>query len=149
MHRIFGKKENVDYVERKGAYLVPIKNRKVAVVRTLKGLFLLGGGSELGETDQETIARECREEIGCTAFVDRRVCTAETYMKHPDIGYFHPIQTYYLGEISEQKQAPKENDHQLEWIAYPELKGKLFAEMQNWALEECWNMFCRKKNEEK
>ena len=141
MHRVFGNKENVIYLERKGAYLIPIKDNKVAVVKTPKGLFLLGGGSETNEIDSDTIIRECIEEVGCKAFIEKLVCTAETYMYHPQIGYFHPIQAYYLGELSEQEQVPKENDHCLEWIDYNELRGKMFSEMQNWALDMCWEVF--------
>jgi len=141
MHRVFGIKENVLYLERKGAYLIPIKDNKVAVVRTPKGLFFLGGGCKANEIAPDTIIRECIEEVGCTAFIGKLVCTAETYMHHPRIGYFHPVQVYYLGELSEQGKKPKENDHCLEWIDYNELRGKMFVEMQNWALDMCWEAF--------
>ena len=44
MHKIFGVQTKAEYFTRKGAYLIPIKDGKVAVVETPKGLFLLGGG---------------------------------------------------------------------------------------------------------
>ncbi len=31
---------------------------------------------------------------------------------------------------------PTEKDHHLYWIDYNILKGKMFVEMQNWALEQ-------------
>ena len=43
MHKIFGIKEDKIYLDRKGAYLVPIRGEKVGVVETTKGYFLLGG----------------------------------------------------------------------------------------------------------
>lgn len=96
MHRVFGKKEKAEYLDRTGAYLIPIKEGKIAVVKTPKGLFFLGGGKE-------------------------------------------------PGEISEKVQEPLETDHQLIWMEYSQLKGNLFVEMQNWALEQCWREY--EKNE--
>lgn len=79
--------------------------------------------------------RECMEEVGCTAVVKELVCSAETYTQHSGIGYFHPVQAYYLGELTPQTKEPTELDHKLVWVSYEKLKGKLFLEMQNWALE--------------
>ena len=113
MHRIFGKKENVEYTDREGAYLIPVYGTKIGIVQIPKGLFLLGGGIENRETHQECIKRECIEEIG----------------------YFHPIQTYYYGHLLTKIQEPIEKDHGFIWREYDDIKGKLYAEMQNWALE--------------
>ena len=137
MHKIFGTKENVEYFHRAGAYLIPIRDGKVGVIETAKGLFFIGGGVDAGETDEKCILRECLEETGYSAQVTGRVCSAESYGKHPQVGYFHPIQTYYLGTLGEQKQAPAEEDHRLVWMEYPTLRGKMHSEMQNWALEQC------------
>lgn len=138
MHRIFGIRENVRYVDRKGAYLVPIKDGQVAVIQTPKGYFFLGGGLDENETDELCIARECMEEAGYEVSVQKQICSAEMYEKHQTVGYFHPIQTYYAGELIAQTQQPIEHDHVLVWINYSELKGNMYAEMQNWALEQCW-----------
>ena len=137
-HKVFGAKENAEYVSRKGAYLIPINNDRVGVIQTPKGYFLLGGGIDSGETDEMCIARECLEETGYSALIKEKICTAETYEKHPEIGYFHPIQTYYIGELVEKKQTPIEEDHKLVWLNYSDLKGKMHVEMQNWALEQCF-----------
>lgn len=32
---------------------------------------------------------------------------------------------------------PTKTNHILMWFKYEEIKGKMFAEMQNWALEQC------------
>ena len=145
MHKIFGTNKGVEYVHRKGAYLIPIKNNCIGIVQTSKGLFFLGGGIDNEETDTLCIIRECLEEIGYSVLIKEKVCSAETYTKHSEIGYFHPIQTYYLGELVEQKQPPIESDHKLIWMDYDNLRGKMFLEMQNWALEQCWNTFKKEK----
>lgn len=139
MHKIFGTDEGVGYVHRKGAYLIPIKDGRIGIIQTPKGFFLLGGGIDEGETDISCITRECMEEAGYSVLIGKKVCSAETYAKHPVIGYFHPIQTYYLGELVEQKQIPTEPDHKLLWMDYYNLRGRMFLEMQNWALEQCWS----------
>lgn len=140
MHKVFGEKEDVRYVDRKGAYLIAIKDNKVAVIKTQKGYFLLGGGMENDETDEACIIRECLEETGYTVKIRKKVCSAETYARHPQIGYFHPIQNYYYGELLKQVREATESGHSLQWIDYGLIRGRMFTEMQNWALEQCWQI---------
>ena len=135
LHKVFGAKENAEYVDRKGAYLIPVKDDKVGIVKTPKGFFFLGGGIEKGESHNECIKRECLEEAGFEAAVGEKICSAETYFLHETIGYFHPIQTYYAGSLAEKISEPTESDHKFMWIDYDELSGKMYLEMQNWALE--------------
>ncbi len=136
MHKIFGKKENQNYYDRIGAYIIPIKDHQIAVVETDKGLFFLGGGIENNETDTECIKRECLEECGYNVSIKEKLCSAETYTTHAKIGYFHPIQTYYLGELLDKVQVPIEKEHKLLWFEINQIKGKMHAEMHNWVLEQ-------------
>lgn len=137
MTKVFGEKKNARYLTRKGAYIIPKKDGKIAVVKTPKGYFLIGGGIEFGESDEACIIRECLEEIGYEAVVGEYICSAETYTEHPEIGYFHPVQNYYYGELTEKVLLNQK--YNLEWVDYKDIKGNLFAEMQNWALEQCIN----------
>ena len=136
MHKIFGAKENAEYLDREGAYLIAYQNKQVAVVKTPKGYFFLGGGLENGESHLECLKRECLEEAGYLPYIEGKLCSAEAYVKHPTIGFFHPIQTYYVGKLQDKQSLPVEKDHILCWIEYEQLKGKMFVEMQNWALEQ-------------
>lgn len=145
MHKVFGEKAPVPYYDRKGAYLIPAKDDKIAVVKTPKGLFFLGGGLENGETDEACIRRECLEEAGVEVTIGEKIGSAETFTTHPRLGPFHPIQIYYAGEILKQVQAPLEKDHTLLFGSFQELDGKLFAEMQNWALQEFWKKHLQNK----
>ncbi|MBR6070097.1 MAG: NUDIX domain-containing protein [Ruminococcus sp.] len=142
MHRVFGVKENAEYRDREGAYIIPVRGDKVGVVRTHKGYFLVGGGIEDGESHTDCLVRECREETGYTVAVGERLCTAETYLFHSSIGYFHPIQTYYRGEFIAQETAPTESDHEFMWVRYDDIKGKMFFEMQDWALKKALEKRC-------
>ena len=136
MHRVFGRKEKVEYLDREGAYFIPCRNHQIGVVQTSKGYFFLGGGVEYGENHLECLERECMEEVGCSPCVEGKLCSAEAYMMHPTIGYFHPIQTYYFGTLLDRKITPAETDHILCWLEYDKIKGNMFVEMQNWALEQ-------------
>ncbi len=136
MHKIFGVKENINYTDRIGAYLLPIKDGKIAVIKTPKGYFFIGGGKNDTETDAECIMRECLEEIGYKVNIKEKICSAEAYIIHSEIGGFHPIQTYYSGELKEKITEPIESDHKLIWVKIEQLKGKMFAEMHNWVLEQ-------------
>lgn len=140
MHKVFGEKLNTNYSDREGAYLVCINEDKVAVVKTPKGFFFLGGGLEDNESAEVCITRECIEEIGYEVKIGDKVCSAEHYTYHKRIGYFHPVQHYYLGELIKMKESfTVEKDHTLMWLRYEELRGKMFSPMQNWALDMCWN----------
>ena len=139
MHKIFGIKEDAEYYDREGAYIIPLRGNKVGVVETPKGYFFLGGGLENGESHSDCIKRECLEEAGYTAIVGKKICSAETYCEHKTVGLFHPIQTYYSGELIEKVAEPTDADHRFLWVDYDDIKGKMFAEMQNWALEQCFD----------
>ncbi len=141
MHKVFGIKENCEYFDREGAYLIVYQNGKIGVVKTPKGYFFIGGGIENNESHFDCIKRECIEEVGYSCIIEKKLCSAETYTKHDTVGYFHPIQTYYTGTLLDKQFTPTETDHILCFIEYEKLKGKMFSKMQNWALEQ---FFCKK-----
>lgn len=148
MHKVFGRKEDAKYIDRQGAYLIPVRDGHFGVVQTAKGYFLLGGGLKEGESDKLCITRECIEEAGYRVSIKQEIGSAETYCIIPIIGYFHPIQRYYVGELLEKIQDPIEDNHILVWVKYEELKGKMYLEMQNWAIEEGWdNYLCEMKKQ--
>ena len=135
MHKVFGIKQNVEYVDREGAYVIVSDGDLIGVVKTPKGYFLLGGGIEGNENHRDSIIRECLEEAGLTVEVGKQLCSAETYTQHPQIGWFHPTQTYYEGKVISKVSEPFEKDHEFVWIEREKIRGKMLAEMQNWALE--------------
>ena len=140
MYKIFGEKEkNVEYLDRVGAYLIPYQDNKIGVVKTPVGYFLIGGGMEAGETLLDCINRECREETGFACSIEGEVCSGESYFKHPTIGYFHPIQTFYCGKLIGDEQPRLEKDYSLHWIDYDKIQGMLVSRLQNWAVEQFLN----------
>lgn len=145
MYKVFGTKENVEYVDRICVYLIPVRNNQVGVIETSKGYFFIGGGLNGDENHYECIKRECLEETGYLPYIKHKVCSAEEYTIHPTIEYFHPIQTYYVGDLIEKITFSTEVDHKLVWIDYDYLRGKMFVEMQNWALEQAIKIILNNK----
>ena len=145
MHKVFGIENKAEYYSRKGAYLIPIENGRIAVAKTPKGYFLLGGGLEPGEDEIESIVRECMEEVGCKAEVEKLLCTAEAFDVHPRKGFFHPVQSYYTGSIKGPVAEPLEKDHELQWLEYGFLHGRMFSQMQNWAIYMAWEDYNKNK----
>ena len=141
MHRIFGSKTPVSYHDRRGAYVLPVDAGLFGVVRIPKGLFMIGGGIEPGESEEDCISRECAEETGWSVRIDSFLCSAETYTVHSRLGPFHPIQSYYLGTLLAPDRKRIETDHVLVWLRPEELCGRMFSEMQNWAVEEAARRF--------
>lgn len=137
MHKIFGKKEDVEYTTRIGAYFIPIKDNKIGVIQTPKGFFLIGGGKEKNETNEDCLKRECLEEIGYDIKIDSKICSAETYTLHEKISYFHPVQTYYSGILKERIKTPIEKDHNLVWLEFDDIQNRMYSQMQNWAIKQC------------
>ena len=136
MHKIFGTKEDKEYKDRIGAYIIPVKGNEVGVVETPKGYFLLGGGLDANETDFQCIKRECLEESGYEVEIGEKVCSAETYMLHPTIGYFHPIQSYYVGKLLDKVKEPVAPDHVFKFVKFEDIENKMYLEMQRWAIEQ-------------
>lgn len=136
-HKIFGTRdESKHYIDRIGAYLIAVQGALLAVVQTPKGYFLPGGKMEQQESPAECIKREVSEETGYCVTVGDFIGSAESYLLHPEIGWFHPVQYYYSGVFLERTCVPIEPDHCLEWIPCSDLNGKFFAEQQEWAVKQ-------------
>lgn len=133
----FGMKENEkEYLEREGAYLIAVKNEKLAVVRTERGCFLIGGGLEENESHISCIKREALEETGYQVNVEGFIGSADTYCEHWTFGAFHPIQNYYYGQIEEKIKEAIEKDQHFEWIRLDDIEKEMFSEQQKWAVEK-------------
>lgn len=132
----FGEKvEGKAYYNREGAYLICLRDGKVGVVKTPKGYFLLGGGLDAGEEHVSCIEREVLEEAGYQCHVKSYVTSAEEYWVHEELGYFHPIQHYYYGELTEQLQESIEEDHDLEWISTEKIEERMKVKAQGFAIK--------------
>lgn len=141
--KVFGEKQTgIEYQDRVGAYAVMFdENNRAAAVRTKTGYFLLGGGIENGETDQECIIRECLEEAGCLVEVGQHICQASKYHWSDTLAYFmHNIGHFYLTRLVHLDSIPIEEDHQLVWLNRKECAQKLFLDHQAWVVEQVYQL---------
>lgn len=122
------------YHDRVGAYLIAMRAGAIALIQTPRGYFLPGGGMEPGESPEACIRRELLEETGYDVKLTRPAGAADSYEQHPVLGWFHPIQYYYLGELTRQVGVPVEADHELVWIPVQEAEGTLVPQCQRWAV---------------
>ncbi len=136
--------EGISYYDRVGAYLICFENNKLAVIRDPQGYFLPGGGIDDNENFEECLKRECLEETGFSVSIDKYICSAEAYLLHPKVGYFHPIQHYYSGKLIKKECDPIEKDHLLEWISIDDIESKMHLEFQCWAVKYYMDNFTDK-----
>ena len=135
-HFKVGEKEDADYYHRPGAYIIPLNGYKVGLIKSKSGYCFIGGGRENGENDHNCLRREIIEETGYSVIINKYFGSAEQYKDdQPDIGYFHPVQNYYMGELIEKVCEPIEPDHELVWVKPGEAIGKMWIEMQKRALK--------------
>ena len=81
---VFGNQYTVPVDElniRVGVYAVIIEDNKILLTRQWDGYSLIGGGVEKGETIEESIVREVKEETGLTIMPDKIIHQATTFFK--------------------------------------------------------------------
>lgn len=125
---VFGREYNVpieDLEMRVGVYAVIIENNKILLTRQWDGYSLIGGGLEKGETINEAIKREVKEETGLEIVPDKIIHCATTFFKRDDE---HParqsVQLYFThknlkGVINNDKITESEKTYTVdvpEWV---------------------------------
>jgi len=131
---IFGTpREGVAYRPRRAAYAVVLDaDSRVAVVRTGGGpLFLPGGGGHPGETPQQTVTREVREECGRTLVIGARLGDAVQFFEAGDQA-FEMAASFFTGTFAGDAAGPSE--HELLWVAPDRAVAELFHACHVWAL---------------
>lgn len=127
------------YVSRPGAYGLIFDDRGcIAVMETPRGCFLPGGGTEEGETPEETLAREVREECGFAITAGKRLCEASEYRDTP--GHEYAIRkdcVFFAATVTSAGGAATEADHTLLWLQPQEAETRLAHGSQQWAVRKC------------
>ena len=139
--KVFGTpRPGAEYLDRPSAYGIAFdeQGRAAAVYSERKGYFLLGGGMEPGETEEDCIRREALEEIGFAITVGEKVCIGEEYTTDLKDLPFHPIGHVYLNKLGEKAVEPAEPDHILTWMPVEEFQRVTFMHYQSWAMGMAW-----------
>lgn len=138
---VFGQPEpGANYKDRPGAYAFirsPEDPNLVAVMRTIYGVFLPGGGIEPGESILTGLHRELREELSCAIVSANQFAEATQflYSKHYR-QHFKKIAYFFAVTIDPDEPVQIEKEHELVWLPIAKAKEELYAEYQRWAASE-------------
>ncbi|MCC9622818.1 NUDIX domain-containing protein [Thalassospira sp. MA62] len=107
-----------------------------AVARTPKGVVLLGGGIETGESEQDALYREAYEESGYRVAIIKRLGNASQYVNNAIKGRYRLKRgTFFLCEMVTRLGPPIDDDHELVWQSYSDAHETLLRPFHKWALE--------------
>jgi len=124
-----------ELIFRPSVYGVVVKDKKVLLVPQWDGYDFPGGGVELGETLEETLLREVKEETGLTVKKSRIIACEHDFFKalYHSEKYYHSILMYFLctdpkGKLSTEgfDEHEKEYAKQAEWIDVEDVESIKF-----------------------
>jgi 8-oxo-dGTP diphosphatase len=135
---VFGERLEAEvYVVRPSAYaLVEDRRRRIAVVRSVDGIFLPGGGIEAGETPQQAICREALEECGLVLRNGAWALRAVQFsFSRSENAHFEKRSIFLESTIEGADSARLQPDHELIWASAPEAGRLLSHASHSWAVE--------------
>jgi len=129
--------EGLDYLPRTGAYGILERDGRIACARIGYSDFtydLPGGAVDPGETPEQAVVREYREETGIKAEVVRPVTDLLHYFIHDDgTPYNNHCYFYQMAWLGEDPSAKVEPDHELVWLNPVQVFTNLKNEGYAWA----------------
>jgi len=126
----------VTYEQRRAAYAV-IRNSvgAVAAVHVPAGYWLPGGGMLPGETPEETVVREVREELGCPLHLVCKIGEAVQYFFAAAEGRYYAMQAvFFRAELVEGPRGSAE--YELCWLNVSPPGPWFFHACHDWAVRQ-------------
>lgn len=125
----------VAYADRPAAYVVVVgENGTVAAVKGKSGKFLLpGGGSLPGESAEETVRREVREELARSVRLIHTIGAATQYFYAADDDrHYRMTAVFFLAEFPDEPT--DHGEHDLCWLPLAEGDKVFFHQSHAWAV---------------
>ncbi|HZP83848.1 MAG TPA: NUDIX domain-containing protein [Chthonomonadaceae bacterium] len=135
----FGEKAaGQEYRLRPGAYAVLFDTQqRIAILRTARGGFLPGGGSEPGETPEQTLAREVQEECGFAVRILERLGEAIEYVyAAEEAAYFAKRGVFFRAALAGEEGTAREGNSALLWLMPEQAVTALAHGSQVWAVRK-------------
>ena len=135
---VFGeRRDGAVYVVRPSAYaLVADAHGRVAVVRSVDGIFLPGGGIDPGESPQDAIRREALEECGLVLRPGAWALHAVQFSYSRSEGaHFEKRSTFLDASIGGADSTRLHADHELIWASPFDATRLLSHASHSWAVE--------------
>jgi 8-oxo-dGTP diphosphatase len=135
----FGTRDSsATYIVRPGAYAIMQDDRgRIGIVMTSTGAFLPGGGQDPGETLEEALHREMREECGLEVRVIERLgCVIQLVHSLREKAHFEKVCTFFRVVAVGTTDDAVEQDHELIWLEPAEAIDRLCHEGYRHALEQ-------------
>jgi 8-oxo-dGTP pyrophosphatase MutT (NUDIX family) len=111
-------------------------NATVAAVAGPPGMIgLPGGGSLPGESSEETVVREVREELARSVRLIRRIGEAtQFFYAADDHCYYEMFAVFFLAEFSDEPSG--QGEHELFWLPLVDARAAFFHESHAWAAHQ-------------
>jgi 8-oxo-dGTP diphosphatase len=125
---------DVEYKPRPAAYaVIRDGSGRIAAVKGSGGYFLPGGGSLAGETREQTVAREVREELAREVRIVRRIGEVVQYFCADGQDYRMEA-VFFAAEFA--SEASGVGEHELYWLEREQLQRAFFHKSHAWACEQ-------------
>ncbi|WP_085583010.1 NUDIX domain-containing protein [Thalassospira mesophila] len=125
--------------------VIPDGKGMLGVVKTPKGIMLVGGGVERGETGQGALCREAIEETGCPVKIVSRLGIATQYVNNRTKNKYRLKRAvFFIAEIQHQTTAPIDLDHEFMWMPALKVVDSLVRPFHRWAAQHSLEIAIRK-----
>jgi 8-oxo-dGTP diphosphatase len=133
------------WVIRPSAYgLIPDPEGRVAVVRSVDGVYLPGGGMEAGETPEDAIRREALEECGFAVRLGSWTIRAVQFAySASEKAHFEKRSTFIECSIEGIDRTRLHPDHEVLWVDAEAAEKLLNHASHGWAVREWQRRFSR------
>jgi 8-oxo-dGTP pyrophosphatase MutT (NUDIX family) len=111
-------------------------NGTVAAVRGTTGMIgLPGGGSLPGESPEETLVREVREELACSVRLIRRIGeVTQFFYAADDDCHYEMLAVFFLADFPDEPSG--RGEHELFWLPVADAARAFFHECHAWAAQQ-------------
>ncbi|WP_339773990.1 NUDIX domain-containing protein [uncultured Thalassospira sp.] len=118
--------------------VIPDGKGRLGVVKTPKGIMLIGGGVERGESVQVALAREAIEETGRALRIISQIGIATQYVNNRAKGKYRLKRgVFFIAEILPKTVAQIDLDHEFLWMPARDVEKKLVRSFHRWAVQHC------------